>query len=466
MVCIFFLHSQGVTAALYMVCFKMWFAGSCTSVQLLFTYFLMKGMSVSIVGGIILLFLSDSHRGWPTDTCGWSFLGINMIANMSFNLSLAWGMLLVSPLACRLFVLLGLPVSLLLDSLLGVSVNAWRVLGVATVAAGVAGFECVAPAESGEEEQEPEELSTICEETSSCQVRANRLKMKKPLWKKTCLWFLHFVTRTMKWSTVKHNQFDFVRRPEGVIWVDLSPSVFIPWVYEFHLQVWEDLLTSLHADGHCSVRGWLRGLQYSTERTVEAAEESHHFTWQGFKDMERMRWISFTIWVHLQNLCRDLCKVRKINVFCVCCHIDRFLTKEEVNWHGAWLLNFFWVWIGSWIGMTYTTKPWCLFGTIRPFEQPNYAGQEDESRGTWKWEHVDCQLYRWASWKEQPISPDIPSSLEFPGFWIVALQNPLCLMSIDLHRKNRPVFQTKVILGFPCKRLEQAAPIPSHFHVT
>lgn len=49
--------------------------------------------------------------------CGWGYLGINMVANMAFNLSLAWGMLVVSPLACRLFVLLGLPASLVLDAM-------------------------------------------------------------------------------------------------------------------------------------------------------------------------------------------------------------------------------------------------------------------------------------------------------------------------------------------------------------
>eukprot|EP00913_Durusdinium_trenchii_P036086 g33767.t1 len=163
-----------VTAALYMVLFKMWFARNCTSPQLLFTYFIMKGMSVSVLGGIILLFLSESHRGLPTDTCGWGYLSINMIANMCFNLSLAWGILLVSPLACRLFVLLGLPVSLLLDSVLGVSISLWRVLGVAVVACGVAGFEWAGTVRSraGADHGAPveaEELSSICEDSSSGQ---------------------------------------------------------------------------------------------------------------------------------------------------------------------------------------------------------------------------------------------------------------------------------------------------------
>ena len=64
-----------------------------------------------------------------------------MVMNIAFNLSLAWGMLVVSPLACRLFVLLGLPVSLLLDSVMGVDVGFQRILGVLLVTCGVAGFE-------------------------------------------------------------------------------------------------------------------------------------------------------------------------------------------------------------------------------------------------------------------------------------------------------------------------------------
>lgn len=74
-----------------------------------------------------------------------------------------------------LFVLLGLPVSLLLDSVLGVSISLWRVLGVAVVACGVAGFEWAGTVRSraGADHGAPveaEELSSICEDSSSGQV--------------------------------------------------------------------------------------------------------------------------------------------------------------------------------------------------------------------------------------------------------------------------------------------------------
>lgn len=160
-----------LTAALYMVCFKMIFAKQCgTSFQMLFTYFVMKGMSVAVVGGIALLFLPDWNRGLPSDSCGWTYLGINMIANMSFNVSLAWGLLVVSPLACRLFVLLGLPASLLLDSLLGTSIAVQRILGVALVSCGVAGFEFFGPKEESEGISETTEITTDEELSTLSQV--------------------------------------------------------------------------------------------------------------------------------------------------------------------------------------------------------------------------------------------------------------------------------------------------------
>ena len=80
-----------LTAGLYMVFFKRFFAQICGSFQMLFSYFVMKGMSVAVLGGLILLFLPESHRGLPSDRCGWTFLSINMVANTCFNLSLAWG---------------------------------------------------------------------------------------------------------------------------------------------------------------------------------------------------------------------------------------------------------------------------------------------------------------------------------------------------------------------------------------
>lgn len=160
-----------ITAALYMVLFKMMFAKSCgTSFQMLFTYFAMKGMSVAVVGGIALTLLPDEHHGLPSDQCGWTYLSINMIANMSFNISLAWGLLVVSPLACRLFVLLGLPASLVLDSFLGTSIVFQRILGVALVTSGVAGFEFFSKSETTSQSESEtteattdEELSVICD---------------------------------------------------------------------------------------------------------------------------------------------------------------------------------------------------------------------------------------------------------------------------------------------------------------
>ena len=80
------------TAGLYMVFFKRFFAHLIgSSFQMLFSYFVMKGMSVAVLGGLILLFLPESHRGLPTNQCGWTLLSINMLANTCFNLSLAWG---------------------------------------------------------------------------------------------------------------------------------------------------------------------------------------------------------------------------------------------------------------------------------------------------------------------------------------------------------------------------------------
>ncbi|CAJ1362679.1 unnamed protein product [Effrenium voratum] len=160
-----------VTAALYMVCFKLMFAEGC-SWQVLFTYFMVKGMSVAVVGGLALPFLPSSQLGLPQDECGWGYLGINMVANMAFNLSLAWGMLVVSPLACRLFVLLGLPASLVLDAMLGVAVHFQRVLGVALVTCGVAGFEAYARAAPRSESRESsecreEELSGVESESTT-----------------------------------------------------------------------------------------------------------------------------------------------------------------------------------------------------------------------------------------------------------------------------------------------------------
>ena len=139
-----------ITAALYMVLFKLIFVHGCDW-QTFFTYFMVKGMAVAVFGGLGLLFLPSSQLGLPTGSKGWYYLSINMITNICFNLSLAWGMLVVSPLACRLFVLLGLPLSLLLDSALGIAIVFQRVLGVFLVTLGVAGFEAAATGEKKSE---------------------------------------------------------------------------------------------------------------------------------------------------------------------------------------------------------------------------------------------------------------------------------------------------------------------------
>ncbi|CAE7588291.1 IDE, partial [Symbiodinium sp. CCMP2456] len=142
-----------ITAALYMVLFKLIFAHGCDW-QTFFTYFMVKGMAVAVFGGLGLLFLPSSQLGLPTGAKGWYYLSINMILNICFNLSLAWGMLVVSPLACRLFVLLGLPLSLLLDSALGIAIVFQRVLGVFLVTLGVAGFEAATNANAKSERGE------------------------------------------------------------------------------------------------------------------------------------------------------------------------------------------------------------------------------------------------------------------------------------------------------------------------
>ncbi|CAE7894659.1 pab1 [Symbiodinium microadriaticum] len=141
-----------ITAALYMVLFKLIFAHGCDW-QTFFTYFMVKGMAVAVVGGLGLLFLPSSQLGLPKGAKGWYYLSLNMILNICFNLSLAWGMLVVSPLACRLFVLLGLPLSLLLDSALGIAIVFQRVLGVFLVTLGVAGFEAATGAKSERSER-------------------------------------------------------------------------------------------------------------------------------------------------------------------------------------------------------------------------------------------------------------------------------------------------------------------------
>ena len=136
-----------------MVLFKLIFAHGCDW-QTFFTYFMVKGMAVAVFGGLGLLFLPSSQLGLPTGAKGWYYLSINMILNICFNLSLAWGMLVVSPLACRLFVLLGLPLSLLLDSALGIAIVFQRVLGVFLVTLGVAGFEAATNANAKSERGE------------------------------------------------------------------------------------------------------------------------------------------------------------------------------------------------------------------------------------------------------------------------------------------------------------------------
>ena len=154
-----------------MVLFKLIFVRGCDW-QTFFTYFLVKGMAVAVVGGIGLLCLPQSQRGLPTGATGWKYLSINMVLNIAFNLSLAWGMLVVSPLACRLFVLLGLPVSLLVDSALGVAIVFQRVLGVLLVTCGVAGFEAAAAKEKSEPapgDLEVENVATYArEEEAEC----------------------------------------------------------------------------------------------------------------------------------------------------------------------------------------------------------------------------------------------------------------------------------------------------------
>ena len=135
-----------------MVLFKLIFAHGCDW-QTFFTYFMVKGMAVAVVGGLGLLFLPSSQLGLPKGAKGWYYLSLNMILNICFNLSLAWGMLVVSPLACRLFVLLGLPLSLLLDSALGIAIVFQRVLGVFLVTLGVAGFEAATGAKSERSER-------------------------------------------------------------------------------------------------------------------------------------------------------------------------------------------------------------------------------------------------------------------------------------------------------------------------
>eukprot|EP00928_Gymnodinium_smaydae_P042747 TRINITY_DN28751_c0_g1_i1.p1 TRINITY_DN28751_c0_g1~~TRINITY_DN28751_c0_g1_i1.p1 ORF type:complete len:374 (+),score=81.85 TRINITY_DN28751_c0_g1_i1:27-1124(+) len=126
-------------AATYMVLFKKAFEAEPFDLCLLYAFFVAKGLFVASVGWLPVLIAEDFAM--PDGTCGRSYLLVNMVFQVGFNVGLAWATVVVSPLAARLFILLGLPLAFAIDLVEEVRIGPLRVLGVALAVAGVAIFE-------------------------------------------------------------------------------------------------------------------------------------------------------------------------------------------------------------------------------------------------------------------------------------------------------------------------------------
>eukprot|EP00927_Polykrikos_kofoidii_P057454 TRINITY_DN5159_c1_g1_i1.p1 TRINITY_DN5159_c1_g1~~TRINITY_DN5159_c1_g1_i1.p1 ORF type:complete len:972 (-),score=94.15 TRINITY_DN5159_c1_g1_i1:17-2932(-) len=142
-----------VGAAIYMILFKKFFAGgpdgedSTFGWQQLLMFFTLKATGVAFVGAVGFLFQPNALE-FPRDVRGWVLFTANMVLQVVFNLALNWGILVVSPLAARLCILLGLPLSLVVDLFQGSSITPLHAVGTSLVILGVVGFEVASTRES------------------------------------------------------------------------------------------------------------------------------------------------------------------------------------------------------------------------------------------------------------------------------------------------------------------------------
>lgn len=140
-------------AAAYMVLFRKVFGDETLGMGTFFTFFVVKATFIVCVGwiGLVMPFEEDPL---PENSCGWIYLLSNTFLQVVFNVGLAWAVVAVSPLAARLFILLGLPLAVVLDMFQGRGLRLWHAFGVLLALVGVATFELSSqPAPSRAEER-------------------------------------------------------------------------------------------------------------------------------------------------------------------------------------------------------------------------------------------------------------------------------------------------------------------------
>jgi len=153
-------------------------AGEPAGWEGLLSFFVMKSFAVLLVGWVSLLL---EQADGPPASCAWSWLSANLVCQLGFNLALNWGILAVSPLAARLFILLGLPLSLVVELVTGSSLQLGQVVGVSLVVSGVAGFETF----SKKAPQVPQNNVDVEEEQEFCVTQASADLASvppRPLW--------------------------------------------------------------------------------------------------------------------------------------------------------------------------------------------------------------------------------------------------------------------------------------------
>eukprot|EP00929_Paragymnodinium_shiwhaense_P045623 TRINITY_DN23282_c0_g1_i1.p1 TRINITY_DN23282_c0_g1~~TRINITY_DN23282_c0_g1_i1.p1 ORF type:complete len:366 (-),score=78.87 TRINITY_DN23282_c0_g1_i1:291-1388(-) len=134
------------TAALYMVLFRKVFAKAAFGIEQLLAFSALKGASIAAVGWLVFLLPGMQSFEWPPSLVAWQYLVVSVVFQAAFDLSLIWAVVLVSPVAARLFILLGLPIALIVDFARGLSIVPERLVGVLLAVAGVTLFEVFAPA--------------------------------------------------------------------------------------------------------------------------------------------------------------------------------------------------------------------------------------------------------------------------------------------------------------------------------